>query len=284
MKYLQSHINEGFNILNRRLTFTDDHEDVLNTSLEGPVSISNVFVAELNDYVKVYSIFKRCRQISRSGDSNPVIYALKKEHGWDFADEENKKAFWLRFTHLLYRFLRDHKNEFDTTIIIPSSKRINTDIAEEIKKIAKEVGITHISDAGLYTVSAETMLDSAWEENSYFRSFWKDEFDKAYQELEKYANEMEKENDGRFKYHIIDNQKLRKSILHTLDVDERSAFMYSPYINGKNIIIVDDSIAHGQTIQNAIHAISTSYVPKTISVLTMFSQLYDEKGNEINKE
>ena len=166
--YYNRHINEGFDVKGRRLIFTDSHQKVLDTSFDGNPTVSQIPVDGLGD-VTVYSIFKRCQQNDSVGDSNPVLYALKKERGWDFADEENKKLFWYRFTQLLRRFLRDHSNEFDTTIVVPSSKRLNADIADEIRKIAKDVGIDHISSGGLYTVNAEEVCDAAWEENSYFR-------------------------------------------------------------------------------------------------------------------
>ena len=42
----------------------------------------------------------------------------------------------------------------------------------------------------------------------------------------------------------------------------------------KNILLIDDSITLGQSIRNAIFAITQAYVPKSISILTMFSKLY----------
>jgi pyrimidine operon attenuation protein/uracil phosphoribosyltransferase len=54
---------------------------------------------------------------------------------------------------------------------------------------------------------------------------------------------------------------------------------YSTNINDKNVLIIDDSITKGQSIHNAIKAISNTYHPHSISILTMFSQLYDSNGN-----
>lgn len=280
ISYYNRHINEGFDIKGRRLIFTDAHQKVLDTSFDGQLTISVIPVDNIGD-VKVYSIFKRCQQTDFKSDFNPVLYALKKERDWDFADDANKTLFWNRFTQLLRRFLRDHKNEFDTTIVVPSSNRLNRDIASEIRKISEKVGIHHISSGGLYTINADDILDAAWEKDSYFREYWGDEFESAYDKLEKFALKMECENNNLFKYHIITDIKLRESILHTLDVDDDVAYMYSSNINGKNIIIVDDSIMKGQTIRNAIYAIQNSYAPASVSVLTMFSRLYDKDGNEL---
>lgn len=282
MSYIIRHINEGFNIEpGKKLVFTDAHEDVLNTSFDGEPTVSKIRIPGVLNAITVYSIFKRCRRLGKPGDSNPVLYALKKERQWSFKSEDDRRLFWNRFSALLKRFVMAHKGTFDTVIVVPSSKRLNGDIIDVIKQKATDAGINSICDGGLRTVSAESVLDAAYKEDSYFRKYWGVEFEDAYEELEDYVQKMEKENNGKFKYHIIDNPKMRKSVIHTLEIDDEYAFMYKDNINGKNIIIVDDSITHGQTLQNAIYAINMAYKPASISVLTMFSKLYDENGEEI---
>ena len=69
-------------------------------------------------------------------------------------------------------------------------------------------------------------------------------------------------------------------IINTLEIDKDYAFLYERYVNGKNVLIVDDSITYGQSIRNAIHAIAQAYVPKSVSVLTMFSQFWNNNGEE----
>lgn len=86
---------------------------------------------------------------------------------------------------------------------------------------------------------------------------------------------------------MIDNTKMRKSIINTLIVDETKTLKYSEHINDKNVLLIDDSITHGQSIRGAIHALSNMYSPQSVSVLTMFSQLYVSDGSvveyDINK-
>ena len=78
MNYYYKHINEGFNILpNRTLVFTDEHEDILNTSLSGEPTIFNLYSEDLKKKIAVYSLFKRCKRENKKGDSNPVLYINK---------------------------------------------------------------------------------------------------------------------------------------------------------------------------------------------------------------
>ena len=49
---------------------------------------------------------------------------------------------------------------------------------------------------------------------------------------------------------------------------------YCNEINGKDILLLDDSIAAGQTVESAINALKTCYEPKSISLITIFSKKY----------
>ena len=73
------------------------------------------------------------------GDSNPVIYSLKKEGGWHFKNQTDENEFWRIFKYNLRCFLREHKNEFETAILVPSSNRLNKKIMKSIEEIAAEV-------------------------------------------------------------------------------------------------------------------------------------------------
>lgn len=281
--YYSLHINEGFDLLsNKRLHFTDSHQEILNTSFEGEATESTIYSFDLDRDITVYSIFKRMKQNDFRSDSNPVLYALKKERGWSFANERDREDFWKRFVLLLRKFLRKHTNSYNTVLVVPSSNKLNKDIINEIKKYAKEFGIIKVIEQGLYTVSTETVLDSIYDENSYFRKYHKDDWEDYVPMLVNYLNRMDVENDGKFKYHIIDDMDLRQSIINTLELDDKYVFLYDEHVNGKDLLIVDDSITFGQSIRNTIHAISQAYMPKTVSVLTMFSKLYDKDGNEVN--
>ena len=272
--YIEKHINEGFNIRNRVLTFTDDNENILNTSLDGPSISETIYNKDLNKRIIVYSIFTRIKQVDNNYDSNPVLYALKGEKNWQFSSPYNQNIFWERFSLLLHKFLSDHKNNFETTIVIPSSNKLNRYFSEEVKKYATEVGIKHIISGGLRTISTESVEDACYETNSFFRNYRGDKWEDKLDELREYLDKMDRENNGLFKYHLIDMKSgLRPSIIRTLEVDKDSAFQYREFINSKNVLLLDDSITHGQTINNAIYAISQAYHPKTVSVLTMFSRL-----------
>jgi hypoxanthine-guanine phosphoribosyltransferase len=58
-----------------------------------------------------------------------------------------------------------------------------------------------------------------------------------------------------------------------MDDYESEAIEYAPFINDKNILVLDDTIASGKTISEACKIIIESFTPKSITVITLFSKL-----------
>lgn len=53
-------------------------------------------------------------------------------------------------------------------------------------------------------------------------------------------------------------------------------------INDKNILIIDDSITNGQTLREAYKIIAEGYEPKSITILTLMSPLYNKRRVKVN--
>ena len=249
-------------------------------SFDGDVTYSKVFSNELQDDITVYSIYKRMFRDNTKNDPNVIYYDLDNDNIWSFNDNNNKQMFWERFELLLKMFIEQHKNETDYTIVITCSDRYNKNVVKSIKDIAANVGIKYVVEQGLHTVSSEVVEDSVYSNDSYFKQYYGDEWEDYLPMLKKYLERMDNENNGLFKWHLIDDKDMRLSIINTLEIDKDYAFLYERHVNGKNVLIVDDSITYGQSIRNAIHAIAQAYVPKSVSVLTMFSQFWNNNGEE----
>jgi hypoxanthine-guanine phosphoribosyltransferase len=84
---------------------------------------------------------------------------------------------------------------------------------------------------------------------------------------------MRKRNNGYFSYKYIPTY-YRKYILKTMEENDFDDFLrYADKINDKNVLILDDTIATGSTISETTNLILKSYVPKNITIITLFSKL-----------
>lgn len=156
--------------------------------------------------------------------------------------------------------------------MLPSTHDVNSIFASKIKELSPD---TIIYEGFLTKLSVEEIEESIDEPNSYFRQYWLNkggqaELDAAHEMLQSYLNKME---DGIFSYSSIPSMELRKSIINTLKLTELGK-RYCDEINGKDILLLDDSIAAGQTAESAINALNQCYTPNSISLITLFSQKF----------
>lgn len=76
-----------------------------------------------------------------------------------------------------------------------------------------------------------------------------------------------------FSFKHIQTADLRKYITKTMDIHEEKTIEYAHYINDKDILILDDTIASGTTISEACRIIMKTYAPKSMTIITLFSKL-----------
>lgn len=249
----------------RTVHFTDEHERNLDTSLKSNPTSYDAEICGMQ--VMVYSLFQRKRGIH--GDGNPALYALKREKRWMM---DNEDAFMERFKLVLNKFLSEHSN--NVVVPIPSTNLLNNRFADAIKETIPD--IKFCSPIG--KMSTDEVWDYCDEADSYFCNFWREkevDLNVAFDMLGEALTEMNETNDGIFSYHHIKDWNLRNSIIHTLKALPKEHGRYRQDIDGNDILLIDDSITRGQTIEDAIFAIQQLYEPRSISVLTIFSNLKD---------
>jgi hypoxanthine-guanine phosphoribosyltransferase len=85
---------------------------------------------------------------------------------------------------------------------------------------------------------------------------------------------MDKQRNGTFSRHFIKDSEMRDVLDFTLKVSPDRFAEFANKINGRDILVIDDTISRGQTIKEACSILQESYSPKSITVLTLLSKLY----------
>lgn len=263
---VSSIINEGIDVdINRNVKMTDKHERLVDTSIENNPTVLTDFVPN----VVVWSIFKR--KNDEWGDGNPLLYALKGEKGYKLS---NSRQVYSRIEYIIQKFFSNNGGA-DVTIVVPSTNQLNKSFASLVAKNCKN---PQYIDNLFIKMSTEEVADFVYQENSPFRTHYGKLWGQRYKELLTYLNKMPSDT---FQFHKVANMEMRKVIEHTIKLSDELYGQYIDAINDKNILIVDDSLTLGQTIKEACSIIANAYTPKTITVLTLFSPLYEEGGNEL---
>lgn len=85
--------------------------------------------------------------------------------------------------------------------------------------------------------------------------------------------EMGKHNNGLFSYKFIKSLEIRQAISKAMYVCEyfKTELEYADEINGKNVLILDDTIECGEMVSYSADAIMRMFDTKSITVITLFS-------------
>lgn len=252
------------------VSYNPNHENNVDTSVGNNPTKSKRFGNNIN----VYSIFRRknCTDPKVMHDGNPLLYALKGENSWHFRSNKDKAAIFGQINKIVDKFLAN--GIYDVTIVIPSGNQLNYTIADVVSKKCKNC---HTIVDVLYKMNADAVREEITQPDSYFMRSFKGNRQKYLQAMHELAdsfNQMKQQRNNNFTYHFIKNPNLRKLITNTFKANQERVGEYSELINGKDILIIDDSITMGMTITSACNVIKTTYLPKSITVLTLLSEKY----------
>lgn len=245
------------------VSFNPHHEENVDTSIDNNPTMDDTIL----NGIPVWSIFKR--KYGNRKDGNPLIYALKGENGWHFKSEYDRKMISKQFSAIADKFAKEYK--IGVTIVVPSGSFLNEYIADVI---ASKSSDAYILNDVIRKLTVEEVDKIVLDKSSYFRQVYEGEFKEAYRRLCGYFDLMDKERGGMFTRHLIYDSEMRDVLTDTLTLSKDRFAEDSKVINGRDILIIYDTVSRGQTIQNACKILTDAYAPNSITVLTLLSRLY----------
>lgn len=261
----KSLITEGIDIDYNTFTisYNPSHQNNVDTSLENNPTVTT----EYGDGVRVFSLLRRKRDSELDG--NPLLYAFKGEKGWKFKCETDRENILHQVELIADKFTTLYSAGF--TILIPSGNALNRMIGEILKNKASNIVIV---DDVLTKITTEEVMDIVLTQNSPFLKYYANSVEQALRQLRTYLEKMDNERGGYFTRHFVRDSKMRDILTQTLKLSDDAAARYAKDIDGKDILLIDDSISRGQTIKEACQIIRDNYEPNSITVLTLFSKSY----------
>lgn len=258
-------IKEGIDIDYNNLTIAYNplHQDNVDTSIENNPTVSN----EYGEGIAVYSLLMR--KGDGVMDGNPLLYAFKGENGWQFRTDDDRDAILTQVNIIAQKFADRYPLGF--TVLIPSGNYLNRMIGKIVKSKGKDVLIV---DDVLTKVTTEEVMDIVLEQDSQFHLYYQNSMEAALRQLKTYLDKMDEERGGYFTRHYVRDARMRDVLNKTLKLSNDAVARYSRLIDGKDVLLIDDSINRGQTIKEACNILLENYEPKSITVLTLFSKLY----------
>jgi hypothetical protein len=246
---INQYIGEGIDIdfKNRIVKINLNHENVVDTSIENNPNIINI------DGIKVISFFKRKKLKDDNGDGNPLLYALKEINGWNIS-KFDIDLLYKQFLLIVSKI----NNQYDTIIKTPSNNELNNIFMDKLQKsikckniIKNPFGKLEKDEVYLNCIDFTEMDDVDI-----------NRLNKSFSRMDTYFT---------FKHIPVDLRKYIKKIYNDNYIQDEIEDAIK--INGKDILILDDTISSGSTISNMVKTIEKLYDPKSITVITLFSKL-----------
>lgn len=256
-------LNEGIDIdtTNRIVSFNNAHQDNVDTNdYIHPYIISNTIRNN-----NVLSIFER-KDNDEGNDGNPLVYALKNIRGWRFANpKQDIMALLRRFVSVTTSL----QMNFDTLILTPSNNDLNNKVFSYLMRL---LNFDNSFSSLFRKLTVSEVYENYYDEN-YFDSLSDIEAKHARMEMNKAFRSMNLKNNGVFSYKYISTLAYRESIERSLSIefDDDLSMQYRNAINGKNVLVLDDTVASGKTLSDSAEAIRSMFDPLSITFLTLFS-------------
>ena len=254
------------------ISFNPDNQYLVDTnSLYAPY----INITKIGKY-RCLSIFLRKTGFGddKSFDGNSLISLLKKSNDkYQFKTEGYALALLRRFVTALKLM----EGGFDTIILTTSSNELNKQFFEcAIKYLKPKYYI-----AGIFKKRKADDVKSDFIETNFYKKLSSDESKgQLLKKIEKSFILMNDKNNGIFTYHYLPFNWLRKYIPNpimlnnsVLTAEEAEA------INGKNVLLLDDTVTTGVSLYNSAEALYSTFKPSNLTFLSILSNL-DNKDIE----
>ena len=238
----------GIDITNdNQVLFNNTHQKLVNTDIN-----SNPTTTIVHN-ISIYSIYKRIKTRSNQWDGNPLIYALKNQKGYRLSRNELKK-FLYSFHYILNKLLEDKK--YDLILVLPSSSNV-------AKGVAKQVSKSLTPNLIVYDIFEKQSVSEVIEKIDI--SIVKNK--RKLKEIKHQLSKLQKMDKSKTFSMKNVAPKIRE---YFVPLKLESEFDFTHY---KNILIVDDLLATGNSIKSAKDIILTQNDKVNIEGLCLFSGL-----------
>ena len=281
-KSLDEGIDLTYDLDGIKVAYNPKHTNGIDATIENNPTKMDLTVPKIkiqNGIIPIYSILQRTPMhvIAGSTDGNPLVYAFKNENGYAFKSDYDKKTIQDIIDEIIKKFVANYFSAIDgsiATIVCPSENSLNQVFAYAFRKNAEALGKTiNIQEDYLIKYPVDDIrveiIDNAHSDlNKWLMSLPKNIANKKRAILDKALDTMDMKHNGTFAYHFIKDVDIRKHISNTMKLSS-----HAKNIDNENIIILDDTMSQGKTLTEACQLLCESYLPKSITALTLFSPL-----------
>lgn len=222
---------------------------------------------EVINGIRVLSLFQLKDGVFQEGGGNPVLQALKNEDSRQLTAPEVVRK---RVDSIADRLFETNGGS-DVTIMIPFDNNLDACLANVMA--VRCTNPLFVPDV-MVNMSLEEVDNYVYEEDSYFRQYYGNEFLANYRKFRQCCSEM----DNGFQFRKVGDVEMRCVIGSTVRAKHSFYGSFIDAVNDKNVVIVDTSITLVRMLEESCSLIREHYLPKSISVITLFFPRCSDDG------
>lgn len=228
--------------------------------------------------IQVFSILQRTDLEHQKGDGNPLIHLMKGDPKYEFKTGKDKQMVYDCINGILKNFVKEFFEQINSkvgVVLCPSGNALNMSFAKKLNSLAKKSGYDlEIFDEILAKISVNEIRARLFDEfdptfNSWLASLPKRIASEKLRLLELDLKEMNKKHSGLFAFHLVHDFDTRKHITKSMVVERPG----NDKLANADVLLIDDTMTTFQTVREACETLCESYIPKTLTALTLFSPL-----------
>ena len=228
--------------------------------------------------IQVFSLLQRTPLGGQKGDGNPLVYLLKGHPAYEFKTGKDKQLIYDCINGILKNFISEFFSSINSkvgVVLCPSGNALNMSFAKKLNSLAKKSGYDlEVFGNVLAKMSVDAMEDLLFDGYEPSFNWWlstlpQDVAAKKIAELEDDLARMREKHGGTFAFHFVHDRETRRHITKSMVADYGGREM----VDGKDILLIDDTMTTGQTLREACETLCECYTPKSITALTLFSPL-----------
>ncbi len=288
-RHIGNHIVEGIDVIRDedkktgKVIYNPKHDEGVNTDEnDNPRKYKVDKIYNIDPDIEVWSIFKRVKSTNPlMNDGLPLLLAMKdivwKGFKWTI-DEENLNKIYGQVDRIVRRLNKARK--FDVAITTPTTNHLNKTILHRVNNLLNlpdkiVTPITKIKNS-----EAEAFIEQ--DKDKIPPEDYKDIMlifkTKIYEDDPE--SDISLDDLKRFPFQIkyITPPRLRKYFakMYELNPTDAENIKMAERVNGKDVLVIDDTITSGASLSQYIDFIKLHFTPKSITVLTLFSPLVDK--------
>lgn len=249
-----------------------------NGLVNNDVTFHKIYMGDEYKEINIYSIFQ-------SNEGNKITKPNGKNLYFEFSNKNIYNVFLNRFKFIIDEIYNKYKEERIVFVMNDGSfiklhrtkkENIFKELNSYISTLQPSIYSFQVFDSINSFTWEDVLLRTTWNHWSYFHTHFLKDHETYIEKVSQLDEHIILETDiyDTFDIHDITDKDLHEPIIASMNAKNCTPF-YINILNNAHVVIIDDNICGDNDFNKVYKALSTIYIPKTITCITMYEPVIE---------